>query len=382
MDMLIILTYTAICVAAFKVFKIPLTKWTVPTAALGGVVILSTILMIMNYNHPYAKYGKDIFVSIPIVPQVTGTVRTVNVEANQAVKQGDILFTLIDDKQQFDLRKAEAALIEAKNKVLQKDESLVSAIAKLASVRADRDRAKKTYERYQAGVDKGGENSPFSRQELDTRKKLYESAEAKYDAQESEKRRLQLITESKVLGENTEVAQLQANYDNALVELDRTIIRAPSDGMATQVAIRPGTRASSLPLRPVMIFIPKDKRQFAGMFWQNSLLRLEVGLDAEVIFDAVPGHVFKGKVSKVIPAMSEGEFQITNTMITGKRLMEPGFAIAIIELEENLDDYNLPLGVQGQAVAINHEHDILHVSIVRRILLRMMAWLKYVYPIK
>ena len=33
MDLLLILTYTAICVAVFKIFRIPLNKWTVPTAA-------------------------------------------------------------------------------------------------------------------------------------------------------------------------------------------------------------------------------------------------------------------------------------------------------------------------------------------------------------
>lgn len=36
MDLLLILTYAAICIVIFKVFKIPLTKWTVPTAVLGG----------------------------------------------------------------------------------------------------------------------------------------------------------------------------------------------------------------------------------------------------------------------------------------------------------------------------------------------------------
>ena len=39
MDLLLILTYTAICVGIFKIFKIPLNKWTVPTAVLGGVFI-------------------------------------------------------------------------------------------------------------------------------------------------------------------------------------------------------------------------------------------------------------------------------------------------------------------------------------------------------
>lgn len=34
MDLLIILTYVAFAWAMFKIFKIPVNKWTIPTAAL------------------------------------------------------------------------------------------------------------------------------------------------------------------------------------------------------------------------------------------------------------------------------------------------------------------------------------------------------------
>ena len=50
MDLLLILTYTAVCVAIFKIFRIPLNKWTVPTAALGGVLLIGTLIMLMNYK--------------------------------------------------------------------------------------------------------------------------------------------------------------------------------------------------------------------------------------------------------------------------------------------------------------------------------------------
>jgi len=84
----------------------------------------------------------------------------------------------------------------------------------------------------------------------------------------------------------------------------------------------------------------------------------------------------------VVPAMSEGQVQAVGSLMSASTIMRHGFVIGVIELDEDLNDYNLPLGVQGQAVVINADHDILHVSLVRRILLRMMAWLKYVYPIK
>ncbi|MCW8833387.1 MAG: HlyD family secretion protein, partial [Colwellia sp.] len=59
MDLLLILTYTAVCVAVFKIFKIPLTKWTVPTAALGGIILIGALILAMNYNHPYSEVTRQ-----------------------------------------------------------------------------------------------------------------------------------------------------------------------------------------------------------------------------------------------------------------------------------------------------------------------------------
>ena len=47
MDLLLILTYTALCVAVFKIFRIPLNKWTVPTAALGGVILIGALVLLL-----------------------------------------------------------------------------------------------------------------------------------------------------------------------------------------------------------------------------------------------------------------------------------------------------------------------------------------------
>ncbi|WP_371372295.1 HlyD family secretion protein [Thalassotalea aquiviva] len=382
MDLIIILTYTAICTVVFKVFKIPMNKWTVPTAALGGIGILATLLILMNYNHPYAKYGKEIFVSVPIVPNVTGTVKTVDVQANQPVKQGDLLFTIDPTPFQAKVDQLTAQLVDARSADLQNDQNLQTAIANVAQAQADRDRKNDNYQRYLQGKNNAGENSPFTEQELENRKKLFEAAESKLTAVKSEQQRVKLVAEAQIAGVNPKVAQLQAQLDKAMFDLSNTEIRAPSDGVATQVALRPGVRAASLPLRPVMTFIPKEKRRFAGLFWQNSLLRMEHGSEAEVIFDSVPGRVFKGKLVQLLPAMSEGEFQANGQLISAKKLAAHGFAVGIIELEDDLSEFNLPLGVQGKAVVINGNHDPLHVSLMRRILLRMMGWINYVYPIK
>ena len=51
-----------------------------------------------------------------------------------------------------------------------------------------------------------------------------------------------------------------------------------------------------------------------------------------------------------------------------------------VELEEDLNSYNLPRGVQGK-VAI-YSDSFTHVSIIRRVLLRMLGWINYVFPMK
>ena len=106
---LLILTYTALCIAIFKVFNIPLNKWTVPTAVLGGVVLVGTLVLLMNYNHPFTQLGNQVFPTTPIVSGVRGRVVEVPVQANQPLKTGDILFKI--DPVPFE---AEVARLEAK----------------------------------------------------------------------------------------------------------------------------------------------------------------------------------------------------------------------------------------------------------------------------
>ena len=77
MELLLLLTYTAICIVIFKAFKVPLNKWSVPTAALGGIIIIGVLVLVMNYNHPYSNMAREFFVTTPIVPAVGGIVTSV-----------------------------------------------------------------------------------------------------------------------------------------------------------------------------------------------------------------------------------------------------------------------------------------------------------------
>ena len=61
MDLLLILIYVSICYVIFKVFRIAVNQWTLGTAVLGGILGISLLLLIMNYNHPFSTNAQDLF---------------------------------------------------------------------------------------------------------------------------------------------------------------------------------------------------------------------------------------------------------------------------------------------------------------------------------
>jgi len=317
MDLLLILTYTAICVVVFKVFKIPLTKWSVPTAILGGIALIGTLIFVMNYNHPYSEIGRDYFTTVPIVPQVTGQVIEVPVAANQPLNKGDVLLKL--DPTPFESKVA-------------------SLTAGLKSAQNDLDRAKKLLR-----------SGSISQRQVDL-------------AQES-------------------VDDFTAKLATSKWELDNTIVRAPSDGFVTQVLVRPGVMAASLPLRPVMVFVPKESRTMVGWFRQNSMLRLKAGYEAEVALDGIPGEVFSARVTKVMPALAEGQVQASGNLLGMETANRPGRIAVVVEIDDpDFAAYagSIPGGLYGQvAVYSDHAH---HVAVMRKILLRMSAWMNYIFP--
>lgn len=380
MDLLLLLIYGGICTAIFKIFRIPLNKWTVPTAILGGVVLVGALVFLMNYNHPYAKHAKEFFVSVPIVPDVSGTVIAVEVEPNTPLQQGDVLFRIDPKPYELAVERLRAQLAEARQDVAQNRAAVNSAEARVAAAKADRDRAKQAFERYEKGARRGG-GQVFSEVDIENRRQLYLGAEAAVNVAAADLERARLEYESQVDGVDTRVARFEADLKAAEYDLERTVVRAPSAGFATQVALRPGMRAVTLPLRPAMVFIPEQERLLVGMFWQNSLLRMREGFEVEVSLDSVPGHIFKGRVRQILPAMSEGDLQSSGNLVSANRVAAHGFALATVELtDESLDDYQLPHGVQGKMAIFSDR--LTHVAVMRKILLRMVGWLNYVFPVK
>lgn len=373
MDLLLILTYAAICITIFKVFKIPLNKWTVPTAVLGGVVLIGTLILLMNYNHPFTQIGNQVFSSTPIVSGVRGRVIDVPVEPNEPLKQGDVLFRIDPIPYQAEVDKIKAQIKEASQDALGLESNLQEAVADREQAIADRDKAEREFSRYQRGFDRGA----FTEQQLDTRRQAFKAAQAAVAAAEANVQQAQISLDSEIGGENTTVARLLAELRQAEFNLEQTVVRAPTDGFATQLALRPGVMAVPLPLAPVMTFVHTEEIIYTAAFRQNSLQRLEPGYEAEFLFRALPGKVFKGEVVDVLPAIGESQFQARGALLGTDALRTSGRVFVTLRITDDLSDYHLPLGTAVEVAVYSDRFE--HVSIMRKVLIRMKSWQNYLY---
>jgi multidrug resistance efflux pump len=375
MDLLIILTYVALAYGIFKIFKIPVNKWTVPTAALGGVVLVGALILLMNYNHPYTFQAQKAVVSIPITPQVTGIVSEVTGKQNTFIKKGDVLFKIEPTRYQARVDRLQADLMTAIHSIQVLQGQLDEAVAHTSGIIAERDRLYKDYQRYVKGS--RAKVNPFSESDIDNARQNFLAQDALVKSSLAEQAQIKSQLNSVVNGEQSQIVSLRAQLTEAKYNLEQTVVRAPSNGYVTQVLIRPGTYAAALPLRPVMVFIPQQKRQIVAQFRQNSLLRLKSGDQAEIVFNALPGQVFQGRLTSILPVVPSGTYQAQGTLQSLSMIPGSDGVLAVIELEPNADVDALPDGIFAQ-VAVYSDH-FTHVSVMRKVLLRMTSWMHYLY---
>ncbi|MBE2180430.1 MAG: HlyD family secretion protein [Chthoniobacterales bacterium] len=373
MDLLLILTYAAIAIAVFKIFKIPVNGFTLLTAALGGVGLVGFLILAMNYNHPFSNEGRFYFTTTPIIPTVSGRVTEVPVKTGVPLKAGEVLFKIDPERYENAVKALEAQLADATQATAQLRSAADSAAQQMNAATADRAAAQDIYERSQSLVKSGA----ISQAQFKQAEEKFFAARSKAEAAQAEATRAELEASAAIGGVNTDVARLQADLDTARYNLEQTVVRAPTDGSVVQMFLRPGMYVVPMPLRPVMVFLHAEDTTFAAAFLQNSSQRIIEGADAEIILPSVPGRFFKAKVARAGAYIPQGQLQATGTLIDPEQIKGDGRIIVELDIEEDISKFNIPPGSMGSA-AIYTEH-MHHLSIMRKVLLRMKSWMNFLF---
>jgi multidrug resistance efflux pump len=377
MEILLTLTYVAICYATFKIFRIPVNQWTLATAALGGIFGLSLLFITMAYNHPFSTNARIYFSVTPVLPGVRGRVIEVPVEdnTNRHLEAGAVLFKIDPKPYQYAVDKKRAELATAQASVAQLKASVDQAAAATEKAKVQLELAQSNYDRQstlfqerdiaQATLDIATRNRDAAKQQVAEATAAEDRARQAYGAT--------------VDGEPAEIVRLRNELADAQYDLEQTVVRAPAGGFVTQVSLRPGMYVVPAPLRPVMVFVndsPKD-RALAAAFQQNALQRVKSGDEAEVLFKGIPGRVFKAKVRLLIDAIAAGQLEATGAMQDLGTPLPGGRALAVLDILDDMSAYQVPLGSAGEAaIYTEHFHDL---SLLRKILLRMRSWQNYVF---
>ena len=280
---LLIIIYSMLMWLVFKVFKVPLNKWTSTTAVLGGVISIGYLLLMMGMFHPFTKEARIYSLTTPILPTVKGRVIEVNVTTGDRINKGDLLFRIDPEPFEYAVRGLEAELTLAVSN-------------------------------------------------LEDATTLYEK---------------KVGTEKSVELAQRTVDSLTAQLSNARFELEETEVHASDDGHVAQVRLRPGALAVPMPFSPLMTFVhDKDRFLLAG-FQQNPLQNIKPGFEAEVIFTALPGKVFSATVLGISEIMGQGQLLPDGRLIQMDKVTSAGRVMIAINIEDDMSDFQLPVGVKA-----------------------------------
>jgi len=176
-----------------------------------------------------------------------------------------------------------------------------------------------------------------------------------------------------------EAALLQAQLKEAKWSLDKTKVRAPSDGYLVGLQLRPGQRVSQLAVRSWAAFVDTENSRLIAGIPQSRLRHVEPGQKAEIAFRLLPGRVIDAEVVAVAPVTVQGQLQPTGQAPTAPLAQEVPLPYGVVlALQDDEVLKAIHSGAAGTAAIYTSSSRVTH--IIRKVMLRMEAWLNYLNP--
>ncbi|GAA0787162.1 MULTISPECIES: HlyD family secretion protein [Pseudomonadati] len=229
---------------------------------------------------------------VRVASEVNGNVVEVNVKNNQVVEAGSVLFKIDPRNYQIALQSAQANLTIAGQNIGASTAAVAVAQAKVVDASAARNNAKEQYFRVMELADQG----VLSKADLDNATESRDRTQASYEAAEAS-----LVQAKQNLGpegeNNPQLLAAMANLEKAQLDLQRTEVLAPSKGVVTNLQLTLGQKASVG--TPILTFIDPRGVWISALVRENSLEHIRKGQLVEIVLDALPGRVLRGKVDSI-----------------------------------------------------------------------------------
>ena len=344
------------------------------------ILILSIFLLIIymagDRLTPYTTQARVHAYVVPVAPQVAGRLISVDVGNNQLVKAGERLFGIDPGSYELAVQAAEAAL---KNT----EQSTQAGVSNVAAAKANVDSAKASV--WSAEQDttrmrriREEDAGAISERRIQQSEASLASSRGKLSAAEAS-----LESARSALGStdenNAQIQQARSNLENALLNLKRTVVYAPGNGLITDLRVDQGNFAASG--AALMTFIAIHDTWIVADLSENNLGNVDAGDKVEVTFDVRPGKVFKGRVRHAGYGVEVNSNALgTLPTIDNDRnwlRAEQRFPVTIDFDTGDLAQSDLRVGSQASVIVYTGDHWLMNA--LGRFYIRLNALLSYAY---
>lgn len=240
--------------------------------------------------------------TVTISPQIAGRVVAVPVHENERVKQGQVLLRL-------DPAPYRAAYEAAQAKLAATADQVHSLAAQYQALGARIDGAKDQVDYLRREVARQG---PLAKKNVVTNAKLdaieTQLQQARHKVVALQAQQDQVLARlggnpNQPVADNADYKQAAAALAQAKLQLSYTVVRAPADGIAGPVSVRPGDvlQAGS----PALPLVETGEYWVKANFKETQLTKVHPGERARVSIDTYPGRTWKAHVASISPGSGE-----------------------------------------------------------------------------
>ncbi len=353
-----------------------------PAKKIAALLVILLVALVSWYAvsdrlAPYSSRGTVSAYVAQIAPRVSGQVTEVFVEDNTIVDAGEPLFQL--DRRPFELavRQAEVGLAQAVQATDASAAAIAASQARVSQARASLENARSAASRTTSLFERGAATQAT----VDKALSDLHIAEAQLEAAEADLQSALLKLGEDGGASNPQIIAAQLQLEQAQLNLLYSTVTAPTRGVVTNVQLAIGQFASAG--SPVMTFFDSRGAWITADLRENQIGNIEPGDEVEILFDAMPGQTFRGRVHSIAWGIDPGRTSAGGLMQNRpeNRWFEPARRMPVhIELADGMQAW--PLTVRAGAkvsVVVYAGGTGTPISGVASTLLRIQSWLSYLY---
>jgi HlyD family secretion protein len=247
--------------------------------------------------------------AVQVGSQVSGQVQEIYVDFNSEVKKNQVIARI--DPQSFALRvsQAMADLEAARATVLTQRANVAALQAEVSRAKVGLAESEREFQRNKMLQEKNFVSAAV----LDKAEFAWRTAQEQVKTAQAQL----AVGESQVRNVEALVKQRDSQLSQAKVDLDRTTIRAPVDGIVIKKTVEPGQTVAASLQAPELFVIAQDLRrmQVDTSIDEAEVGRVREGQSATYTVDSFPGRNFEGTVGQVRKAALVVQNVVTYTAV-------------------------------------------------------------------